>query len=619
MNSNTCKETEHLNGASRVLRNSKSTSPALKAGIFSVALLMLGGCGGGGDGSTASNGNPPSPPPQPTASGITGKAIDGYLVNAKVCFDDGQGGCDTSLPMTTTDGTGGYTLNAPGDVIGKQINVIVTPETTDLSNPGVPFSSTFTLSAVVSGKNQNITPLTTMVVSQLKAGRTAEQALQAVQSLTGSASIDPAVDFIASGSKDTAAIAASMVSRLTALGGQGPISWAQVQATMNAYAAKGNIEGVQQTDVNAQLARSWLSAEADATAVLASPLHTVNGDLMQSIIGTTPDGTLSPVREAFALAGSTLSVVQEVQRNGAWSPASPVGSYDGWFSGSWISQNGGAGAYEMKADGTWTDWLPAAQMHPSYALSSAGSKLVGTDPNTNDQVTVSYRTLDVGGSPLSSSLHIDYRNPVRSAMVGTFASGTTAYLATMAYGNDRLMLVNQGIGLPWINGQTVNAPIMVNGSVQYSLGDPAQAYTSIGDAIGTQTDIGGGCVLLNIKPNGVAEVDKSNKEGCNYANNPLNFPVEGSWSIYPRNPQVMTINLPKAVGAANVPINDRVKNPVLSGGALVVGLMNGKLLTGYLQPASQPTTVMQFRADLTDVVATSMREAAIRIGQRQNP
>lgn len=124
----------------------------------------------------------------------------------------------------------------------------------------------------------------------------------------------------------------------------------------------------------------------------------------------------------------------------------------------------------------------------------------------------------MGGSPLSSSLHIDYRNPVRAAMVGTFAPGATAYLATMPYGNDRLMLTNQGIGLPWINGQTINVPNMVNGSAQYSLGDPAQTYTSIGDAIGTQTDIGGGCVLLNIKLNGVAEVDKSNKEGCNYAN-----------------------------------------------------------------------------------------------------
>lgn len=593
-------------------------SIALRAGIFSAALLVLGGCGGGGDGGSAAAGGGTAPQPTQTVN-LTGKAIDGYLTNAKVCFDDGQGGCDTSLPMTTTNGNGSYTLNAPGNVIGKQINVIVTPETTDLSNPGVPFSSTFTLSAVVSGNTQNITPLTTMVVSQVKAGRTAEQALQAVQSLTGSASIDPAADFVASGDKGTAAIAASMVGRLTALGGQGTISWSQVQATMNAYAAKGNIEGVQQTDVNAQLASSALSAEADATAVLASPLYTVDGDLMQSIIGTTPDGTLSPVREKFSLAGSTLSVVQEVQSNGAWLPAAPVGSYDGWFSGSWISQNGGAGAFEMKADGSWTDWLSAAQMHPSYPLSSVGSRLVGTDPNTVDKVTVSYRTIDVSGNPLSSSLHIDYRNPVRAAMVGTFAPGTTAYLATMTYGHDRLMLVNQGIGLPWINGQTVNVPIMVNGSVQYSLGDPAQTYTSIGDAIGTQTDIGGGCVLLNIKPNGVAEVDKSNKEGCNYANNPLNFPVVGSWSIYPRNPQVMTINLPKAVGAANVPINDRVKNPVLSGGALVVGLINGKLLTGYLQPAGQPATVMQFRPDLTDVVAASMREAAIRIGQRQNP
>lgn len=620
MDSITCNEAERHRRTSRVVHRSKSKSAVLTAGIISATLLMLGGCGGGGgDSSTPSSGMPSSPPQQPTAASITGKAIDGYLVNAKVCFDDGKGGCDPSLPVTTTAADGSYSLSAPDNVVGRQINVIVTPETKDLSNPGVPFSSTFTLSAIVSGNAQNITPLTTLVVSQIKAGKTSDEALQSVRSLTGSASIDPAADFIASGDKGTAATAASMVSRLTALGGQGAISWAQVQATMNAYAAKGNIEGVQQTDVNAQLASSSLSTEVDATIALSSPLYTVNGDLMQFILGTTPDGTLSPVREKFALNGSLLSVAQESQSQGLWSPVSAVGSYDSFFSGSWISQNGGAGAYEMKADGSWTAWLPAASMHPSYALTSVGTKLAGTDPNTENPVTVSYRTINVGGNPLSSSLHIDYRNPVRGSMAGTFAAGTTAYLASMKYANDRLMLASQGIGLPWINGDIVNSPVFVNGSALYTLGDPAQTYTSVHEAVGTQTDIGGGCVLLNIKANGLIELDKSNKPGCNYANNPLSFPMTGSWSTYPRNPQVLTISLPKSVGAANVPINDRIKNVVLSGGSLVVGLMDGRLMTGYLQPASQPTTFMQFRAEVTDVVAASMREAAVRIGQRQNP
>lgn len=618
MHSNTYTEIEHRRHASCVERNPKAKSLALKAGIFSAALLVLGGCGGGGDGGSAAAGGGTAPQPTQTAN-LTGKAIDGYLANAKVCFDDGKGGCDASLPSTTTDATGAYTLNAPADATGRQINVIVTPNTRDLSNPDVPFTSTFTLSAIVSGTTQNVTPLTTMVVTHVKAGLSQDQALQITQNFVGAA-VDPAADYISGGDTGTAAIAASMVSHLTTLGGQGPISWTQVQATMKAYAAKGTVTGVQQADVSAQLNNPAYSAEADATAVLSSPLFTVNGNLMQQILESgvvTP--ALTPVRENFTLSGSTLSITQEAQRNGSWLPATPLGSYDGWFSGSWISLNGGAGACELKADGSWTGWLTAGQMHPSYALSSIGATLVGTDPITNDGVRVSYRTMDVSGQPLSTGLQIDYRNPVRQAMTGTFAPGTTAYLATITYNNDRVMLINPGFGLPWINGQTVAVSNTVNGSPQYTMGDPAQAYSSIQQVVGTQTDIGGGCVLLNIKAGGVAEIDKSNKVGCNYASNPLNFPVAGSWSVHPRNPNTVTITFPKTIGAPMVPINDRIKNIINADGSLVVGLMDSKLLMGYALPAGSRATVAQFRADVVDAMAASMREAAIRIGQKQNP
>lgn len=47
----------------------------------------MAACGGGGDGSSTA-------PTSSTATTqqLTGKAIDGYLVGATVCFDDGQGG-----------------------------------------------------------------------------------------------------------------------------------------------------------------------------------------------------------------------------------------------------------------------------------------------------------------------------------------------------------------------------------------------------------------------------------------------------------------------------------------------------------------------------------------------
>lgn len=273
----------------------------------------------------------------------------------------------------------------------------------------------------------------------------------------------------------------------------------------------------------------------------------------------------------------------------------------------------------MKANGTWTNWLTAAQLHPSYSLSTVGSKLVGTDPNTGDAVTVAYRTVDVSGQPLSSALQIDYRNPVRGAMTGTFPSGTTAYLATTAYSNDRLMLVNQGLGMPWINGADVNSSTIVNGSVLYSLGDPSMTYTTVQQAVGTQTDIAGGCLLLSVQAGGIAQVVESGKSGCNYSNVPLLFPVTGSWSVYSRNANVITISLPKSVGAPTVPIDDDIKNVINAGGSLVVGLMNGKLMGGFMLPASQPLTVAQFPAATTDTIATSMRAAAASLGVQQNP
>lgn len=575
------------------------------------SLTLLAACGGGGGGGGSSSGSTTT-----STSQLSGRAIDGPLAGATVCFDNGQGTCDMSLPSTTTDANGNYTLNVSGSVTRKQLDVLVTSNTTDGGNK---FTSTFTMSAIVSGSSQNVTPLTTMVVAQIKAGKSQVDAITAVQNLVGS-SVDPNADYVANGDTGTATTAASMVSHMTALAGQGPISWSQVQATMNAYAAKGSVNGVQQSDVDAQLANPAFSTAIDATTALASPLYTVDGDLSQFIVGSSFSAALSPVRENFTLSGSTLSVTQEVQSNGVWSAASPVGSYDAGFSGSWVSNDAGVGAYLMKADGTWTNWLTAAQLHPSYTLSTVGSKLVGTDPNTGDTATVSYRTTDVSGQPLSSALQIDYRNPVRGAMTGTFSSGTTAYLATTAYANDRLMLVNQGLGMPWINGADVNSSTIVNGSMLYTLGNPNTTYTSVQQAVGTQTDISGGCLLLNILPNGVATVDKSNATFCNYGGVDTNtYPVTGSWSVYSRNANVITISLPKAIGVPTVPINDNIKDTINAGGSLVVGLMNGKLMGGFMLPASQPLTVAQFPATVTDTIAASMRAAAASRGIQQIP
>ncbi len=108
--------------------------------------------------------------------------------------------------------------------------------------------------------------------------------------------------------------------------------------------------------------------------------------------------------------------------------------------------------------------------------------------------------------------------------------------------------------MPWINGADVNSSTVVNGSVLYSLGDANTTYTSVQQAVGTQTDIAGGCLLLSIQAGGVAQIVESGKAGCTYGNLPITLPVTGSWSVYSRNANVITISLPKAIGAPTVPI-----------------------------------------------------------------
>lgn len=88
---------------------------------------------------------------------------------------------------------------------------------------------------------------------------------------------------------------------------------------------------------------------------------------------------------------------------------------------------------------------------------------------------------------------------------------------------------------------------------------------------------------------------------------------------YPRNPNAITITFPKALGAPTVAIDDDVKTIINAGGSLVLGLVNGKLMGGFMLPARQPLTVARSPAAVTDTIATSMRAAAASLGMQQNP
>jgi hypothetical protein len=105
-----------------------------------------------------------------------------------------------------------------------------------------------------------------------------------------------------------------------------------------------------------------------------------------------------------------------------------------------------------------------------------------------------------------------------------------------------------------------------------------------------ETFIGGGCLLLGIEANGVATIERSHAAGCTYSGADTNrYPVTGSWSVYPRNASVITINLPKTIGAPTVPIDDTIKNTFNAGASLVVVLVNGKLMSCFCSPSVRPS------------------------------
>jgi len=147
-----------------------SATGILAGGIF------LSGCGGGGGGSDSTVlAAPITPNDQVSLAGIvtlTGKVADGYLQNATVCLDlNGNKACDSNEPTAITDVNGDYTItNLTQAEIDKYpvIVKVIAGTTIDSDYGTTPLSKSYTLSAPP-GKGKFVSPLTTMVQTQLEA------------------------------------------------------------------------------------------------------------------------------------------------------------------------------------------------------------------------------------------------------------------------------------------------------------------------------------------------------------------------------------------------------------------------------------------------------------------
>ena len=605
----------------------------VKLTLCASAAVALAACGGGGGGSS---GSPTNPTPAATTQ-LSGKAIDGYLAGATVCLDNGSGACDTSQPITTTDANGNYSLQITGSVTGKTLDVLVSSTTTDTTNGNAAFTSSFTLSAVLQGgTTQNVTPLTSMVAAQMQAGLSFQQATTAVQAVTGS-SVDPGADYVANADSKTASLASQVVSTMVGYAANGKLAPTMARNVLNAIVATGSPAAVTPAAVLVQA--NALATPVDASTALASPLYVTDDFLVNVSAFTTGQTSASPtvnvaLRDSYTLSGSTLTIGQQQfgYPNGSWTPVSPVGVWDeDRDTGLGASLlDGATGVYEMKADGTWTSFLSNAQLYPTISLSSTGSSLAGTDPNTGIGYTLQYRQTDVSGQPLVSAVPFYYsfagQSPATALMQGVFASGTTEYLGNASYSDDQVILpVDADTVQTSIYGSDTTADfgegITLNGVAipdPNNLGTVGQTYTSVQQVIGMPLTVsnnpttGGPGGTLVLSANGQFQITglpvyvtypPTVAAGAAPATTSVN--VTGTWTTYARNPNVLVLSLPATLTQA-IYSQDNVTEAIRDGAKFVIALQNGRLKSGFLIPAGTVAITQQFTGPVASQIATAL-------------
>ena len=142
---------------------------------------VLAACGGSDNTETPAPEPTPTPPPAPSPT-LAGKVADGYLVGAKVCLDINDNKvCDDGEPSATSEAGGDFELEATQEQIDTYpLLVEVTADVVD-EDTGETVSAPYSLTAPVG--YQFVSPLSTMVQSQIDLGNTSDEAEAMVQAL----------------------------------------------------------------------------------------------------------------------------------------------------------------------------------------------------------------------------------------------------------------------------------------------------------------------------------------------------------------------------------------------------------------------------------------------------
>lgn len=559
----------------------------LAAAIGAASVLALAGCGGG-DGPSATNNNPP-----PQTANLTGKAIDGYLVGAKVCLDlDGNDNCDPSEPSTTTDENGNYGLVANANATGKTLLVIIDTNTRDKSRPGYTFPAGFVLSGVVDGAvGQHVTPLTTLVRAQVQSGNSQAAAEQAVVSLLGG-KINIKDDYIANGDGRTSALAAAIVDKVVEFAKASRGDADTVRAVMNAIATKGSVTAVTQADVEAARTKPVYTADVDAQALLAEPLYAYAGE-RGDFTSLPPKSVM--VRQTLSLNGQAIqSSMEELGLQGSNWVASPAGA------------SGVAhihGLYALKVDGRWSPFIPASGIESNLTVQAfTGNVATTIDSNTGINTRLEFRRTVLDGKAFINAMPASTSDDVLTAMPGAFGASTTGYAVIRSRASD-------AVTLPASTQCSSANPIIEDGVEQCPLlGTPTQQYSSVQDVLTVPPVPFLGIGYLRFGADGQVVVYDGND-----ANHVLLDNSKIRWSLYARNANVMVFDVAYA-DVANFPRLDPVYGDLIrAGGKVVIALHNGHLRFGMLVPAGLETATVLLKAPAFGQLAPVIRSALLQL------
>lgn len=557
----------------------KAVAHAIGLGIGSAALLTVSGCGGG-DGTNAGPDNGP-PTTQPVAtSNISGKAIDGYLVGAKVCLDtNGNGVCDSGEPSTTTQADGSYNLVAEGTVIGKKLLVVVDQNTKDLSRPNYSFPASFTLSSTVAVlQGQNVTPLTTMQQALVEGGKGADTATSTVIGMIGG-TVNLADDYIANGNTAAATFAASVVDKVVEIASTRSGDGDTVRAVMNAIATKGSVAAVTAADVDAARAKPVYLTDVDANQLMATPTYAIAGLRW----GAMTDPVAYIVRQTYGLQGGAL-----------------VKSYDqmyasasSWTTGDKLLQDvtHNAGQYSLKADGTWSGFTPMEDVGNNLQIQSVqGNVVQALDTVNGRSVKLEFRRTDLSNKSFVNAMPTGSATDTEllARMPGAFPAGTNGYAVIASYSTDTIAMVSND----HCGGSVSTTP-------RCSIGSSSTTYASVQDALQI-TALGFGPMnlgYLNFDSTGAVSL----RTGVNGSGTLLLDSSKISWGPYMGRQDliVFNVNADDLVAAGEAAVTDprssmlnaafdnyqSYRDLVKAGAKFGIALLDGKLSWVIITPA----------------------------------